>query len=161
MRRVPFWPMVVGTGFGSGFWPYGPGTAGALLATLLWYVLSLFLSGAWLLAVTFLCIIIFYVLGVWAANRLSRYWGKDPSRVVIDEMVGVWIALLAAPAGSLAYAMASFVLFRFFDIVKPLGVRHMERMHGGHGVMMDDVLAGIYSFFLIFLYRDAFLPLCV
>lgn len=161
MRQVPFWPMFVGTGFGSGFWPYGPGTAGALLATLIWYVLACFLSEAWLLLVTFLCIVVFYVLGVWAANRLSSCWGKDPSRVVVDEMVGVWIALLAAPSGSVSYAVTAFVLFRFFDIVKPMGVRHMEKINGGHGVMMDDVLAGMYSFFLLFLFREAICPLII
>lgn len=74
------------------------------------------------------------------------YWGEDPSRVVVDEMVGVWITLLAAPAGHVWYGLAAFVLFRFFDILKPLGIRRMEKLPGGVGVMMDDVLAGVYGF---------------
>lgn len=97
-----------------------------------------------------LLVILFYVIGVWAANRLEPFWGNDPSRIVIDEMVGIWINLLAVPAGDLVYGMTAFLLFRFFDIVKPLGIRHMERIKRGHGVMMDDVLAGIYGFFLLY-----------
>ena len=161
MRKIPFLPALVGTGFGAGFWPWGPGTAGALLATLIWYALSCFLPGAWLVLLTSVLILVFYFLGVWSANRLSRWWGKDPSRVVVDEMVGVWISLLAVPAGSIAYAITAFVLFRFFDIVKPCGVRHMEKLPGGHGVMMDDVLAGMYGFFLIYVFREGGLKFLV
>ena len=77
--------------------------------------------------------------------------GEDPSRVVVDEMVGVWIPLLAVPDNDrwYWYVIAAFALFRIFDIVKPLGVRKMENFKGGVGVMMDDVLAGVYSFILI------------
>ena len=89
------------------------------------------------------------MLGVWATNKVIPFWGEDPRRVVIDEMVGVWIPLIASPVGNLWYALASFVLFRFFDIAKPLGVRQMERFPGGIGVMADDILAGIYSLFII------------
>lgn len=152
--------VIIGTGFGAGFWPWGPGTAGALLATLMWYGLSLVLSAEWLIAVTVCLVLLFYVAGVWSANTLRSDWGEDPSRVVVDEMVGVWISLLACPRQSIAYAAAAFVLFRFFDIVKPLGVRHMERIPHGHGVMMDDVLAGMYGFFLIYVFRFAVWPLC-
>ena len=81
-----------------------------------------------------------------------RLW-KDPSRVVIDEMVGVWIPLLVVPDGGWWYVVAAFALFRFFDIVKPLGVRRMERFRGGVGIMMDDILAGIYSAILLGIIR--------
>lgn len=159
-RNLPLLPVVIGTGFGAGFWPWGPGTAGALLATVVWYVLSVLLpGGGWLFAVTLALVLLFQCLGIWSANRLEEYWGEDPKRVVVDEMVGVWIALLAVPNKdllctesqvSLPYMVAAFVLFRFFDIVKPFGVRHMEKMGGGVGVMMDDVLAGMYSFFVLY-----------
>lgn len=84
---------------------------------------------------------------------MEKYWGEDPSRVVIDEMVGVWIPLLVVPAGDWWYVVAAFVLFRFFDIVKPLGVRRMERFRGGVGIMMDDILAGVYSAILLGIVR--------
>ena len=79
---------------------------------------------------------------IFAALLLEPYWGEDPSRVVVDEMVGVWITLLAAPAGHVWYGLAAFVLFRFFDILKPLGIRRMENLPGGVGVMMDEKKEG-------------------
>lgn len=138
-------PLIIGTGFGSGFWPWGPGTAGALLATLIWIGASYVFTPLWLLILTFVLILIFTPWGVWADNRLEPYWGEDPSRVVADEMVGVWIALLVAMPDVWWQPWVAFLLFRFFDIVKPLGIRRMEDLPGGVGVMMDDVLAGVYS----------------
>lgn len=145
--------MLIGTGFGSGFSPVAPGTAGALLAALIWLFLSFFLTGLTLLWVTVALILVFTVAGVWAADRLEPVWGEDPSRVVVDEMVGVWITLLAAPAGHIGYGLAAFVLFRLFDIFKPLGIRRMESLPGGIGVMMDDILSGIYGFILLIAVR--------
>ena len=153
MDRPPFLPMLIGTGFGSGFSPVAPGTAGALLAALVWYLLSFLLSGVALLWITVALILVFTLAGVWAADRLEPAWGEDPSRVVVDEMVGVWISLLAAPAGHVWYGLAAFVLFRFFDILKPLGIRRMEKLPGGWGVMMDDILSGVYGFILLIVAR--------
>lgn len=141
--------MLIGTGFGSGFSPVAPGTAGALLAFAVWYVLSFLVSASALLWLTVLLVLAFTVVGVWAANRLEQAWGEDPSCVVVDEMVGCWITLLAAPAGHLWYGLAAFGLFRLFDIWKPLGIRRMENLPGGIGVMMDDVLSGVYGFIIL------------
>ena len=149
MNKPPFLPMLIGTGFGSGFSPVAPGTAGALLAFAVWYVLSFLVSASALLWLTVLLVLAFTVAGVWAANRLEQAWGEDPSRVVVDEMVGCWITLLAAPAGHLWYGLAAFGLFRLFDIWKPLGIRRMENLPGGIGVMMDDVLSGVYGFIIL------------
>ncbi len=157
---APLLPTIIGSGFGSGYSPVAPGTAGALLATVAWFGLSALMGDPLLKAVTLLLIICFYLLGVWSAIRLSPFWGEDPSRVVIDEVVGTWISLLAAPAGHLWYGLAAFVLFRFFDIAKPCGVRQMESMPGGVGVMMDDVLAGIYGFAVLYVIQNIILPLC-
>lgn len=149
MKKPPFLPVLIATGFGSGFSPLAPGTAGALLATAVWFGLSYLLSAVALLWLTVGFILVFTALGIWAADRVEPYWGEDPSRVVVDEMVGVWIALLAAPAGDVWYALGAFALFRLFDIFKPLGIRRMESFPGGIGVMMDDILAGIYSFVVL------------
>lgn len=149
MNKPPFLPMLIGTGFGSGFSPVAPGTAGALLAFAVWYVLSFLVSASALLWLTVLLVLAFTVAGVWAANRLEQAWGEDSSRVVVDEMVGCWITLLAAPAGHLWYGLAAFGLFRLFDIWKPLGIRRMENLPGGIGVMMDDVLSGVYGFIIL------------
>lgn len=149
MGEKPLIPVILATGFGSGYCPVAPGTAGALLATVIWLAYTLFLPPATCIVLTVVLTLLFTVLGVWATNKVIPFWGEDPRRVVVDEMVGVWIPLIAAPAGNLWYALASFVLFRFFDIAKPLGVRQMERFPGGIGVMADDILAGIYSMFII------------
>ena len=141
--QVTKFHLFIASGFGSGFSPVAPGTAGALLACAEWGVASLFLSHEALTWAT--------GVGIVSAGKAELVWGKDPSKVVIDEMVGVWIPLLAAPGGEARwwYALGAFVLFRFFDIVKPLGVRRMERFEGGVGIMMDDILAGIYSFIIL------------
>ena len=123
------------------------------LATLIWFGLSYLVSSVCLLWLTVALILVFTLAGIWAANRLEASWGEDPSRVVVDEMVGVWIALLAAPAGHVWYALGAFVLFRLFDIFKPLGIRRMESLPGGIGVMVDDILSGVYGFIILIVAR--------
>ena len=145
MKRPPLLPIIIGTGFGSGFWPWGPGTAGALLATVMWSVLSFFLSSSTLFFVTLALVIVLTALGTWATQRLMPFWGDDPSRVVADEMVGVWIPLAGLHPGEYAWAVAALVLFRFFDIVKPLGIKKLDRMKGAFWVMGDDILGGVYA----------------
>lgn len=149
MKKLPLLPTIIGTGFGSGFWPWGPGTAGALAGMLIWYALSFMLNSTLLFAVTLSCIVVFTIAGTWAVRRLSPFWGSDPQKVVIDEMVGVWVPLLAVPASDIWLALASFVLFRLFDILKPLGIRTLDRRKGAFYVMADDILAGVYSLIII------------
>ena len=136
---------LIGTTFGAGYCPVAPGTAGAAVALGVWLVLSAFMPLCDVQVVVMLLTLAFFILGTWSSGVLEGVWGKDPSRVVVDETVGTWIALMAVPTDDWWYAVAAFVLFRFFDIVKPLGVRRMEALGGGFGIMMDDVLAGIYS----------------
>ncbi len=149
MKKLPLLPTIIGTGFGSGFWPWGPGTAGALTGMLIWYALSFMLNSTLLFAVTLSCIVVFTIAGTWAVRRLSPFWGSDPQKVFIDEMVGVWVPLLAVPASDIWLALASFVLFRLFDILKPFGIRTLDRRKGAFYVMADDILAGVYSLIII------------
>lgn len=146
---------MISTGFGSGYSPIAPGTAGALLATLIWWGYSTVTADyASVQLITKILVVVFTVLGIWSAGVSEKYWGKDPKRVVVDEMVGVWISLLAVPASMhWGYVVAAFILFRFFDIVKPLGVRKMENLPGGYGIMADDILAGFYGMIVIYIYR--------
>lgn len=149
-KRPPFFPTLIGTGFGSGFWPWGPGTCGSVLATAIWLVLSFLLPTDLILSCTTLVLaIVFTIAGTWATARLQPYWGEDPSRVVVDEMVGVWIPLIAVRQGEYWWALAALILFRFFDIVKPLGIRILDRRSGAFYVMADDILGGIYSLICI------------
>lgn len=149
MNKPPRFYVMIATGFGAGFSRLAPGTAGALVATLGWLALSYFVSATFLLIITILLIGVFTILGIMAGDKLEPFWGEDSQRIVVDEMVGVWIALLAVPGNDLIYAAAAFVLFRLFDIFKPLGIRRMESFKGGVGVMMDDILAGVYSCVLL------------
>ena len=150
VKRMPFYHQLIATGCGVGFFPYGPGTMGALFAIVVWYLLSLLVSIPSLIGITLALVVLFTFLGAWSATVSERYWGEDPSRVVIDEVVGQWIVLLAIPANfQLWHVIVALALFRFFDIVKPLGVRKMENFKGGWGIMADDILAGVYGFIVL------------
>ena len=152
MKNLPFHHQLIVTGLGVGHFPYGPGTMGALLAVLIWYLIASCTTYPVWLGITFALVLIFTIVGAYSSTVAERYWGEDPSRVVIDEVVGQWITLLAVPAVfSWWHVLAAFVLFRFFDIVKPLGVRKMENFKSGWGIMADDILAGCYGAILIYL----------
>ena len=152
MKKIPFYHEMIATGLGVGHFPYGPGTMGALLAILIWYPITTMANHTTWFLITLALILAFTLLGTWSSTVAERYWGEDPSRVAIDEVVGQWITLLAVPAVfSWWHVLAAFVLFRFFDIVKPLGVRKMENFKSGWGIMADDILAGCYGAILIYL----------
>ena len=134
---------VVSSGLGIGYLGKGGGTVAAFAAGLTWY--GLILGGGasmeqWLPVVT----VLITGLGIWSANAVEPYWGKDDKKVVIDEMAGMCISLLFMPL-NLFTLVAAFILFRFFDIVKPLYIRRLEKVNGGLGVMLDDIAAGMYA----------------
>lgn len=140
--------IIIGTTCGAGFWPWGPGTAGAVCGVLVWWAYgALIPSYIYTVGLTALLVAAVTLLSLAPINRLERFWGADPSRVVIDETVGVWVTLLAVPEGwTWQWPLAAFLLFRLFDIWKPLGCRWLDRnVHGGWGVMADDLLAGLYG----------------
>lgn len=147
MKQPPIIPTIIGTGFGAGFWPWGPGTMGAIVATLVWIAMSYLLTTGELAIATLALILLMTGLGTWATKRLQPYWGDDPSRVVVDEMVGVWIPLLLAgnPEMRLWWALTALLLFRLFDITKPLGIRALDNRKGAIWVMLDDIVAGLYA----------------
>lgn len=153
-RKPKILPVIIGTALYSGLSPWAPGTAGALLATIIWFVISYFVSGTVLFVTLVSLILLSTIAGIWATDKLEEFWGEDPSRVVIDEVVGVWIALLPVAAGDYVYGLVAFALFRLLDIFKPLGIRRMENFRGGVGVMMDDILAGIYSCIIILVLQN-------
>jgi phosphatidylglycerophosphatase A len=131
---------IVATAFGSGYSPVAPGTAGSAVGLLLFVPLAR--SGwPWQLAA---CAVVFLV-GVASADRVAKLLQMDdPGLVVVDEVAGQWITLSALPFTP-AVAIAGFVLFRVMDVVKPWPARDLERLHGGWGIMLDDVMAGIYA----------------
>lgn len=131
------------TVFGIGYLGKGVGTIAAFFGCLIWYLLF---YGQGFPPVLFSCTLTLAVtlLGVWSGNKVEPLWGKDHGRVVIDELAGIFISLLFVPV-TIPYLIAGFVLFRFFDILKPLYIRQLEALPGGWGVMADDVLAGVYA----------------
>ncbi|MCF6338172.1 MAG: phosphatidylglycerophosphatase A [Gammaproteobacteria bacterium] len=128
-------------GFGSGAMPYAPGTFGTLAALPI-YLLMLPLSLWAYLAV----VVVMTLLGVWLCHVTSRDLGvHDHGGIVWDEIVGYLITMIAAPPGW-QWIVAGFVLFRFFDIIKPWPIGWVDRrVHGGLGIMLDDVLAGVLA----------------
>ena len=145
-RRFPIVPRMIATSFGAGFLPVCPGTWGSLAAIVLWLPLYVWASPTVTLWVTAAAVLVFTFAGTWASDVAERYWGKDPVVACVDETVGQWISLLPlVPACPWWEILVSLALFRFFDIFKPLGIRTMERLPRGYGMMADDILAGIYS----------------
>jgi phosphatidylglycerophosphatase A len=125
----------------SGYFPIAPGTvgsaAGLAVYLLVWW------SGSAALEATLIAVL--FAAGVWAGTTAERYFGGiDPGPIVIDEVVGMLITLAFIPVG-VSGALAGFVLFRLFDVVKPYPAGRLERLHGGLGVMADDAMAAIYA----------------
>lgn len=136
------------TSMGAGYIPFAPGTMGAVVGVALWWFYSYLLNDHLaVFALTVILSAVFTLVSIRPIDRVEQEWGHDPKKVVIDETVGVWVSLTAVPMGSdWRYVLAAFVLFRLFDIVKPLGCRWVDRnVPGGWGVMLDDVLAGFYA----------------
>ncbi len=132
------------TVLGLGMAPFAPGTFGALGAVLFLYLFN-FTNTPLPLGILLVLIGVLTLIGVWSTDKLYSEWGDDPSRVVIDEFIGILVSVVMLPLTSLNIWLA-FVLFRFFDILKPLGIRYVDKnLKGGWGVMLDDVLAGVYT----------------
>jgi phosphatidylglycerophosphatase A len=132
---------LISTCLGIGYIGKGAGTVAAIACCICWYF-------AWVAGYQFIpsliATILISLLGVWSSNVVSRIWGKDPARVVIDEVAGMGISLLFIPV-TIKYLVAALILFRLFDITKPFFIRKLEQLPGGWGIMLDDVLAGIYA----------------
>ena len=130
------------TALGIGYMGKGGGTVAAIVCGLCWYFA--WRGGYPPVMLSLLITFVITLFGVWSSTVVERIWGKDPSRVVIDEVAGMCIGLLFLPV-NIIFVLGALILFRFFDIAKPLFIRKMELMPGGLGIMMDDVLAGVYT----------------
>ena len=138
------WPVLAAaTGFGSGYSPIASGTAGSLVGVAIFYFIH-DLSWPAYLAVTGAIT----AIGIPISTRAEKIFGqKDSGKIVIDEIAGQLIALFAVPF-TLPAVAAGFFLFRFFDIIKP-GFRRLEKLKGGLGIMIDDVMAGLLALGLL------------
>jgi len=138
--------LLLATGFGVGYSPIAPGTLGTLLAIPIYFFLSeipfplyeITLAG-------------FFFLAIWVSDKTGAVFGKkDDQRIVIDEMIGFFITMLWVTKTPF-FILVGFILFRFFDILKPFPIRRFEKVRGGFGVVLDDVMAGVYANILLHL----------
>lgn len=139
----------LGTWFGCGYAPIGPGTAGSLAALAVAWALHRWLEFVPLYFAAMAGLLL--LPAVWSAHMVAlRLERKDPGLVVVDEVVGQWITLAGMTVVNWKSWVAAFVLFRLFDIVKPPPVRQLERLPGGVGIVMDDAMAGVYGALVLF-----------
>jgi phosphatidylglycerophosphatase A len=145
-KRIDFVALAIAT-CGVGYLPLAPGTFGSLVGV------GIFLLLMWATAVNPLAIIVAILavtgIGIWAATRTEELSGrKDPGKIVVDEVAGQMIALFPLTLftrWSTVAVIVSFILFRFFDIVKPYPANRLQELNGGAGVMFDDLVAGVYG----------------
>ena len=143
---------ITSTSLGIGYIGKGAGTVAAAATCMVWYVVWHFTHTAENNFIPSLLITAFITgLGIWSGNIVETIWGKDHQRVVIDEVAGMCITLLWVPVTPLT-VLTGLLLFRFFDIVKPLYIKRLEALPGGWGVMFDDVLAGVYANLILHLF---------
>jgi phosphatidylglycerophosphatase A len=144
---------LIATFFGVGYLQPGSGTWASAITVALWWAAARVINAAWLAPVAVLVAVAVTVIGIPASTVVARESGRDdPGFVVIDEVAGQMIALIAIPL-NWKYLLAGFILFRSFDIVKPFPLRRLERLPAGTGIMMDDVGAGLYALVLLHAWR--------
>ena len=135
----------VGAGFGSGFSPVAPGTIGSFFALIPAYFI------AWIHPVLapILLVIFFSALSLWVADTCINAWGDDPGKMVMDEFAGQSIVFISLPIHRSIddwwLILSAFIFFRFFDILKPLGINKLQKLKNGWGILLDDLLAGFYA----------------
>lgn len=147
----------ISSGFGVGFIPFAPGTWGTLVGVMiLFYLHSTVVnwSPSYLLALS----LVYGLIAYFAIHKLPSHWEHDDNKIVSDELLGMFITMLWIPI-CIKSLLVGFVAFRLFDIFKPLGIKKIDQIHSNWGVLVDDILAGVYANLLI---RSIFLflPLC-
>jgi phosphatidylglycerophosphatase A len=143
------WAWATGSFLGIGLIGKGGGTVASIATLAIWWLAGNATTSSSLFYGTLVAAVLSTLVGIYAAEIMAREIGKkDPSEVVMDEVAGQLIALIAVPL-NWKYALASLILFRAFDIVKPPPVRNLEVLSGGFGIMMDDVAAGLYALAIV------------
>lgn len=139
MTKINLIEKAIGSGLFTGYIPLAPGTFGSLIGLLIYFI-----PGFEKPQILIPAIIIFTFYGIFLGSKFEKAYGKDPGQCTIDEVIGMWITLLFLPKTLLISVMAFFV-WRAFDIIKPYPLRKLEALDGGLGIMIDDVIGGIYS----------------
>jgi phosphatidylglycerophosphatase A len=135
--------LFLATGFGSGYIPVMPGTFGTMVGMAIAFAEFHLFENCYIY-VNAIVLCVFLIPSIYIAGKAEEYFKKkDASQIVIDEMLGYWLAILFHPLGSKTMILA-FVLFRFFDILKPYPINSVQKIRGGIGVIADDLIAGVY-----------------
>jgi phosphatidylglycerophosphatase A len=142
--KIDLFTMFFASACFTGYFPVASGTVGSLFA-----VLFLFIPGFYSPDVVITIVLLFFFLGVATSQEMMKRYGEDPSVVVIDEVMGVWISLsiivFFETDNLLLVGIVSFLTFRVFDILKTYPASYFDKMHNGFGIMLDDAVAGVYS----------------
>lgn len=142
--------VTIATWFGCGYFPWGPGTIGALAGLLIAIAAHFYLGVGRLGLLAVLLVLL--APAIWASTNTARIVAKsDPGIVVVDEVLGQWTTLLGAAVFNWKALLAGFILFRVFDIWKPWPVRQFEKLPGGTGIVADDLAAGIYAALILYI----------
>jgi phosphatidylglycerophosphatase A len=143
--KINSFEKLIGSGFYTGYFPVASGTIGSLAALLIYLI-----PGFEQLFIIIPFTLIFIVYGIYLGNKFEINYGKDPAECTVDEVVGTWISVIALPK-TLWIIVATFFLWRILDIIKPPPARNLERLNGGLGIMIDDVVSGIYTLIIMHL----------
>ena len=141
-KRITIFEIALGTGLFTGYLPIAPATWGSGLALVFFWLIP---KIVWLQSII---IIFLFTYGVYLSGKLEKIWGEDARRIVIDETCGMFISLFLLPWGWKT-AIAGFFIFRILDIVKPFPIRRSQNIPAGLGIMIDDVIAGLYTNILL------------
>ena len=143
--KLNIFEKILGSGFYSGYFPVASGTVGSLAALIIYFIPGF---EQWFIIVPLT--IIFAAYGIYIGTKFEIVYGKDPVECTIDEIVGMWISLIALPK-TILIAIGAFLLWRILDIIKPPPARNLERLKGGIGIMIDDVISGLYTLIIMHL----------
>ena len=143
--KINFFEKLIGSGFYSGYFPVASGTVGSLAALIIYLI-----PGFEQLYIIIPSIAVFTSYGIYLGNKFENKYGKDPAECTVDEVVGTWISLIALPK-TIGIIITAFLLWRILDIIKPLPARNLEKLKGGLGIMIDDVISGIYTLIIMHL----------
>jgi phosphatidylglycerophosphatase A len=156
--KVSFWIKILGSGFGTGYFPIASGTVGSFLAMLV-YLIPQFSGWLYLSA----SIVLSFLIGLYVSEKMRLRYGEDPYIVTIDEISGQWLTYLVGSVvfelffkykpfdvdfqflAKAAFAVVGFFVFRFFDIVKLEPAKYFDNKDTGWGIMMDDIVSGVYA----------------
>ena len=145
---------IISSGFFLGYIPFMPGTFGTMLGVIFFLFLSNFLGNFLILGI-FLFVLFSIFIADFSEKNIFKI--KDAKEIVIDEICGIMVAMYGLRNNlTLIYVLIAFLLFRFFDIIKPFPIKKLQKLNGGVGIVIDDFIAGIYTYLLIYFFSSLF-----